>query len=52
MGVYLALVALSVPLALNLWATESVLADNVTRGQRNGQLLLIWLPAQASGSCP
>jgi hypothetical protein len=38
------IVALSIPLALSLWATRLVLADGLaTQWQRGSQLALIWL---------
>jgi hypothetical protein len=38
------IVALSIPLALSLWATRLVLADDLaTQWQRGSQLALIWL---------
>jgi hypothetical protein len=36
--------ALSIPLALNLWATRLILADDLSsESQRYGQLALVWL---------
>ena len=36
--------ALSIPLALNLWATRIILADDLSsESQKYGQLALVWL---------
>ena len=36
--------ALSIPLALNLWATRLILADDLSsESQKYGQLALVWL---------
>jgi hypothetical protein len=44
MATLVLIVALAVPLALDVWATRLVLADDLsTRGQRAGQLALVWL---------
>jgi hypothetical protein len=41
---FLVLAALSVPLALNLWATRLVCADeSLSKNQRRAQLVLVWV---------
>ena len=44
MEAFLVIVAISVPLWLNLWATRLVFADDsLSKHQRSAQLALIWL---------
>ena len=44
METLLVIAALSIPLALNLWATRLVVADDLSsRSQKHHQLALVWL---------